>query len=333
SYSRSRTLDSGFWILCFFGAYDRIDHNLILFVLFDFAQLHAHALFFRAGNVLAHVVRFHRNLAVTAVDQNREAHRARAAGFEDDAERAVDRLACIDDVVDDDHRPVFHTQRLGRAVVARNSMNAFVAAEDFDLGGFDFPAVAVFDLRGDASREHGAFALDAEQREPLVPFAVLENLLADLADRGQDLFLTHDAALRPALIRLVVELFRLLDGVENRELAAREPFHDGLAERRVAGAIPARYRVADKLHLELVVAIEAAENQSAPRSRRQQLEARLGRLNLRTRDAVEVGAFRSQALRAAVKQHASMTSRSRPRSREQKLQQRHAHRHAVGGLL
>src|SRR5205814_1345069 len=69
--------------------------------------------------------------------------------------------------------------------------------------------------------------------------AVLEDLPADVADRRVDLLLIHDIALRPAFVRLVAQLFGLLDRIENRELAAAEPFRNIVAEGGVARAIAA----------------------------------------------------------------------------------------------
>src|SRR5690349_16665984 len=97
--SRLRLLMAGF-------AQDRIDNDLILLVLLHLAELDAHPFTVGARNVFADIIGLHGNLAVAAVDENREADGSRPADFEDDAERALDGFPGIDNIIDDDDRPV-----------------------------------------------------------------------------------------------------------------------------------------------------------------------------------------------------------------------------------
>src|SRR5258706_73473 len=314
---------------------DRIDHDPVLLVRLDFAKPYPYPLFFRAGDMLADIIRLDRNFAVAAVDQHGEPDRARPPGLEDDAERALHRLAGIDDVVDDHHRAVFQAERLGLGVLDPGPVNPLFVAADLDLAGLDFSPMIFFDLRGDAPRQPGPVGLDAEEHQAPGVLAVLDDLLAHLPDRLPDILLGHEAPLRAALVGLVAELLGLLDGIENRQLAAPEPVGDGVAERNVARAVAPRDGVADVFDLELVVAIEAAEHERAAGRGEKRLERRARGEAFGPRDAVGVGALGRERLRAPVKRLLFPRGRGLGDAAggQQEPEQRHPDLHAVGRLL
>src|SRR4030095_8394348 len=92
---------------------DRIDHRLVLLALLQLVESHAHTLIFRARYVLADVIGFDGNFAMTPVDQHRQANRFRTARSKYDAERAFDRASGKDHIVDQNHLSVLEIQRSG----------------------------------------------------------------------------------------------------------------------------------------------------------------------------------------------------------------------------
>src|SRR5436190_4480965 len=90
----------------------------------------------------------------------------------------------------------------------------------------------------------------------------------------------------------------------------------------------------DELDLELMSAIKAAQNQSAPGTGKEQLEARVGREAFRPGHTIGIGALGSEALGAAIKHFFLFDTRlGRAGGGDQKVQERHAYRNTVGGLL
>src|ERR1051325_2828877 len=104
--ARSRFMGGRFRLLMADFTEDRVDHHLVLLVLLHLAELDAHPFAVGARDMFADVIGLQRNLAMAAVDENREADGSRPADFENDAERGLDRLPSVNDVIDNDYRPV-----------------------------------------------------------------------------------------------------------------------------------------------------------------------------------------------------------------------------------
>src|SRR5688500_14057809 len=90
-------------------ACDTLNHHLVLSV--DLLEPHLHALVARGRQVLADIVRFDGQLAMTAIDQHHQLNRARPAEVDERVDRRANRPARIEHVVDEDDPPIVNRKR------------------------------------------------------------------------------------------------------------------------------------------------------------------------------------------------------------------------------
>ena len=144
--------------------------------------------------MLADVVGADRELAMASVDQNRQAHDARAAEVEQRVERGPDRTAGVEDVVDQYHREAVHIGRhCGSFHRARPLERDIVAIErDVERARGHGHALE----RGDGVRQslgqRRAPGPDPHQAEILGALVVLDYLVSDPGERPPDLVRLHD---------------------------------------------------------------------------------------------------------------------------------------------
>src|SRR2546422_449594 len=191
---------------------DRIYHRLISFTfLLDLAKFHAHPLIFRAWDIFADIVRFDRNLTMTAIDQDRQANRFRSAGSKNDTEGAFDRSPGKNHVVDENHLTVLEIQRSGVRICGRNSLHLVPRAVNLNLAQLRLALSPRLDLAGDTLRQTGSDTAHAQYREPIDVLAIAQDLLTEIGQRGVDFGFFHEHPLRSGLVGLIAKLFSLLD--------------------------------------------------------------------------------------------------------------------------
>src|SRR4029077_20433053 len=146
--------------------------------------------------------------------------------------------------------------------------------------------------------------------------------------------LVHYGSLRPALVGLVAQFFGFFDRVKDRQLAFLEPAFSGVRESNIVGTVTLRFGLADELDFEAMIAINATQKQSAAGTSRKQFESPPRGSRLGYGNAVGIGAFRTEPLRAFVPGGCFLTrsSLSFPPI-QQKLQEGHAHWDTVSRLL
>ncbi len=155
----------------------------------------------RRGHVLAHVVGADRQLAVAAVDENRQLDRARAPVVHDRVHRRADRAPGEQHVVDEDDVLALDVERDVGAVHLRRepdgevvSVEADVERSDAHLGSLDLA-----DLGRERLGEHGSAGDDADEREVARALVRLENLVRDARDGARDRLGVHHRRFRAVL--------------------------------------------------------------------------------------------------------------------------------------
>src|ERR1043166_2470636 len=128
----------------FGGADERVNNHLVLFVVLRFAEFDSHTLTVGTGNVLEDVIRFYRDLAMSAVNQHGEPHRTGAARFEDNAELALDGSSGINDVVDQNNLAIFEAQWRQIGFSSADPPDLFAGAVKLDVSHLDFSFRAQF---------------------------------------------------------------------------------------------------------------------------------------------------------------------------------------------
>ena len=148
----------------------------------DLGDPDVHALVARRGEVLADVVGADRQLAVAAVDEDREPHGAGPAELGERVEGGADRATGVEHVVDeDDDLVVDATGGDARAVRRAHRVAAQVVAveRDVELADGDRRPLDLLDARRETARERDAARGDAEEDEPLAALVAFEDLVTD----------------------------------------------------------------------------------------------------------------------------------------------------------
>ncbi len=159
------------------------------------AELDAHALGEGGRDVLADVVGADRQLAVAAVDEDRQLHARRPAILEQRVDRGADRAAGEEDVVDEDDRLPFEREvelgaaddglRMKRRPTAAHEH--VVAVEgDVDRADRDLDTRALLDERAQAVRDRDAAGVDADERELIEIGIALDQLVRDPGEGALD---------------------------------------------------------------------------------------------------------------------------------------------------
>src|SRR2546427_571768 len=91
---------------------NRIDDDFVLLILLHLPQLNSDPLPLGTRYVLSDIVGFDRNLAMAPVDQDSQTDGAGPTRLEDDAERILHGSAGIDDIIDQDNRPILNLDKL-----------------------------------------------------------------------------------------------------------------------------------------------------------------------------------------------------------------------------
>ncbi len=132
---------------------------------------------------------------MAAVGEHGELDAGRAAVVEQRLDRGADRAPGEEDVVDDDDRArvdvEVQVRRVddGRAAAGRD----VVAVEgDVEVAERDVDVVQLGDEALQALGEHGAAAVDADEREPLRVAAVLDDLVRDARERPAHVLAVED---------------------------------------------------------------------------------------------------------------------------------------------
>src|SRR2546428_1430358 len=161
------------------------DHNLVHAVRLGEPDLHLLAA--RRGNVLADVVGADRELAVTAVDENRELDRLRPPEVDERVHGGADGPAGEEHVVDqEDPFPLDGERDVGAVDHRVLEAPVEVVAVERDVDHAERNRRSGLDLvdgLADALREVHAARADADQRQTVGTFVVLEDLVRD-ADEG-----------------------------------------------------------------------------------------------------------------------------------------------------
>src|SRR6266404_2555256 len=308
-----------------------VDDDRVLVLAIELAEPHPHALVRRRRQMLADIGGLDRQLAVSAVDEHRETGGARPAGAPDRCERVLHRPAGVDHVVDEHDRAIGDLDRLGVRLPgpAPNAVGAAVHVDDAEV---DLSAALVANALREAVRDVGTGGLDADDDELVQLGGIGEDRVGQRVEAVVDLLGVHDRLLRPELVGLVARLLGLLHRVEDHERAVTQPAVEVAVHRLVVDVEMARLAVADDENARLVVTVEADEVPGAG-ALAVQAEARVGRDVLATRDAVRVGAARTDADRPVAARDRLRRARAGRVVLEEKRDQRHAHRHAVRRLL
>ena len=172
-----------------------LDLHAVLAV--DLLELDVDDLLARRRHVLAHVVGADRELAVAAVDEDREADRLGPPEVDQRVHRRPDRAARVQDVVDEDDRAAVEVERDLGALDDRllGDERQVVAVEgDVERADGELGALVLEDRRRDAMGERDAAALDADQDEALGAGLLLHDLVRDAGHRAADVLVGHDPA-------------------------------------------------------------------------------------------------------------------------------------------
>ncbi len=149
------------------------------------------------GHVLAHVVGADRELAVAAVDEDREPDGLGPPEVDQRVHRRPDRAARVQDVVDEDDRAAVEVERdLGplHDWLLGDQRQVVAVEGDVERANRDLGALVLEDRRRQPVGERDAAALDADQREPLGAGLLLHDLVRDAGDRAADVLVGHDPA-------------------------------------------------------------------------------------------------------------------------------------------
>src|SRR5579862_6007570 len=195
---------------------------------------------------------------MAAIDQHRELHRGGTSAAPQDVHRALYRPSAVEDVVDQhDHAP-FGAELLDSAV---DRANRIAGTVHIDERGGNLHAAPRLDQMTDAHAEQRAAADDTDNRHRGNVAEVVHDLIGERLNCLLDFVGVHDLALRSALIRLVTGLFGLLDAIEDRERAFRDPRADVVGETFVIAIVAMRAGVTDELDRQLALAEIASQEQ------------------------------------------------------------------------
>src|SRR5581483_6980382 len=148
--------------------------------------------------VLAHVVGADRQLAVAAVDQHGQLDHARAAQVDQRVQRGPDRPAGVEDVVDQDDRPVGDREGdVGPPQHRGLALAAQVVAVERDVEGPDRDRLALDRLepRGDAAGQQDAAGPEPDQRQLPDAAGPLDDLVGDPGEGAVDPRVVEDLGL------------------------------------------------------------------------------------------------------------------------------------------
>src|SRR5258708_7837264 len=174
------------------------DHRLVDAIVFGHENLDP--LCVGGRDILSDVVRPDRQLAVSAVDEDRQLDGLGAAEVHQRVHRRAGRPAVMDHVVDEDHDLAVDGRHLGDRTMRRFTQVAVVAVR-----GHVQPAHrdgALFELgqdRGEATREDVSLADDADQDDAVGTSISLHDLVRDARERAADLVGIHHGRLEPPL--------------------------------------------------------------------------------------------------------------------------------------
>jgi hypothetical protein len=161
----------------------------------DLAQVHANELVTRGRHVLADVVGADRQLPVSAVDQDREAHRGGPAVVHQGIHRRPHRAPGVEHVVYDHDRRRGEVKWKVSALDLRLARDAReVVAVEGDIQGPDGDphALVGFDHVRDPPRQGDAATLDADEGHALGAAVLLDDLMADADESAPHFVGGHD---------------------------------------------------------------------------------------------------------------------------------------------
>ena len=148
-------------------------------------------------DVLADVVGPDRQLAMAAVDEDRQADRARTAEVDERVHRRADRPAGVQDVVDEDDRRVVEVERQVGALDDRlggHEREVVPVERDVERPDRQADALVLLDRIAQPTGERHAAPLDADEGQSVGAAVLLDQLVGDAHDRPADLVRGHDAA-------------------------------------------------------------------------------------------------------------------------------------------
>ena len=165
-------------LFSFLGRHPQLD---AVVAAVDLREAHPHVLARPGGQVLAHEVGPDRQLAVAAVDQDRELHRAWAAELGERVERGADGAAGEEHVVDQHHDPPADVDGdLGGAERRDRAEADVVAVEgDVERADRDLTAFELLDGGGQAAGDRGPAGVEADEDEVVGAVVALDDLVGD----------------------------------------------------------------------------------------------------------------------------------------------------------